>query len=115
MEVTTGRGLYQFKESNSPPESVDDLLNCSNLIVVLLYGPSYISLYVTFGCSGWSMILNCMIIVSMIYNSTIDKVVRSVIYCHPDSGSLMSCGVRRIWGVISVVCHGGLVAVSSVC
>ena len=81
-------------------------LNCSNLMVVLLSGPSYSSCGETFSFLGWSMIsklhdpFRCALY--------FDKwwVGCNVIYCNPESGHLMSCNVWRICGVTGVVYHG---------
>ena len=84
----------------------NDHLNCSYLMVVLLSGPSYSSSDGTFSISGWSMIPNCMILSGVNYTLMTIKVVVSAIYCNPESSTLMRCGVLRICGVTSVVCHG---------
>ena len=59
----------------------NDHLNCSNPIVVLLSGPSYSFLGVTFGVLGWSMIPNCVILSGVSYASKIGREVMNVIYC----------------------------------
>ena len=82
-------------------------LSCIILMVYLLSGPSYSSLGGTFGIHGWNMILNCVILFGVNYTWMIGRVVVSVIYCDPESGSLMTCGVWRICSVASVVCYGG--------
>ena len=79
--------------------------NCSIPVVALLSGPSYSSLGGIFSFPGWSMILNCVILFGVNYSSVINKVVMSVTYCDPDSGSLMSCGVWKICSMTGVVCH----------
>ena len=84
-------------------------------MVVLLSGPSYSFSDGTFGCSGWSLILNCMILFGVNYILTIGEVVMSVIYCDPKSGSLMSCNVWRICGVAVWHVVAGPVTVFSVC
>ena len=51
----------------------NDHLNCINLIVALLSGPSYSSLDGTCGFIGWDVILNCMTLSGVNYTSTIGR------------------------------------------
>ena len=99
-----GEGSTSLKTTILLLSQWNDHLNCSNLMVVLLSGPSYSSLVGTFGFSGWSMIPNCVILFGVNYTLTMGKVVVSVIYCDPGSGSLMSdLPVPLLWsGAASV-------------
>ena len=94
----------------------NDHLNCSNQWW-LLYLDLHIPPWMGFFCfPTWSMILNYIIPLGVNCFLTISKVVISEIYCDPESSSLMSCSVWRIfsvtgdvWRICSVtgvVCHG---------
>ena len=73
--------------------------NCSNLMEVLLSGPSYSFQGVIFRFPDWSMISNCMILFVVSYVLMICRMVENMIYCGPESGNLMSCSVWMICGV----------------
>ena len=67
--------------------------NCSNLMEVLLSGPSYSFQGGIFGFSHWSMISNCMTFFGVRYVSMTCRMGKNVIYCGSENGNLMSCGV----------------------
>ena len=81
--------------------------NCSILMVVLLSGPSYSSLEGTFSFLVWLWSWTAWSFFCVNYTSRISRLVVSVIYCNPESHSLMSCAVWRICSVVGVMCHGG--------
>ena len=101
-----GEGSISLKTTILLLSQWNDNMNCSNLMVALLSGPLDSSLDGIFGFPGWSMILNYIISFGVNYVLMIGTVVMSVIYCDPESGSMMSCSVLRICGTTGVVCYG---------
>ena len=90
-------------------------LNCNNLIMVLLSGPSKSFLGVIFRFSDWSMIPNCMILFGVKYTLTIGRVGMNVIpaVLRVVAWWAVVCGGFVMWPVWCVMV--GSVTVSSVC